>query len=424
MFGSFSVLFVSLSFLVLAVNPSAAEGFTRLRKAGRILKRSPVILVPGDLGNRLEAKLNKPSSSYKVCTLKTPNYINLWLNPLEIAFDLKCWVENMRLVYDNQTRKTSNMPGVDVRVPGFGGTETVEIIDPNLILSPRLTHFLSFKYYFKDIVDSLVGAGYVRNVSVRGAPYDFRKAPNEMQDYYKKLKNLIEETFLKNNKTKVTIVCHSMGCAITSYFLNTKDQAWKDKHIKGLITLGPALGGAVKALKTIAAGENLGYKVDAGQLKLQQRSTVSLSYLVPSRHLWSPNEVIAFTKHKNYTVKNYDEFFKDIGFSTAFEMYKDTFRYAEIGLNPPGVEVFCIYGVGLNTTIRLNYTQPKSFPDKPVLEFGEGDGTVNLRSLQVCSNWRGRQKQKVFLKTLPKVEHLDMLRDEYVKKFIVDYVTS
>ncbi|PRD28714.1 UNVERIFIED_CONTAM: Group XV phospholipase A2 [Trichonephila clavipes] len=367
--------------------------------------------IPGDLGNRLEAKLNKPFSSYKFCELKTSDYYNIWLNPLLLAFRLQCWVENMRLVYDNQTRKTSNMPGVAIRVPGFGDTKSVEIIDPNIIGTPH-------------IVDSLVEAGYVRNVSVRGAPYDFRKAPNEMQDYYKNLKNLIEETFEKNNKTKVTIVCHSMGCPIISYFLNTKDQPWKDKHIKCLIALGPALGGAVKALKTIAAGENLGYDVDAKQLKLQQRSTVSLSFMLPSRHLWSPNEVIAFTKDKNYTVENYDEFFKDIGFSTAFEMYKDTFRYAEIGLNPPGVEVSCIFGVGLNTTIRLNYTEPKNFPDKPVLEFGEGDGTVNLRSLQVCSNWRGRQKHHVFFKTLPKVEHLDMLRDKYVKKFIVDYVTS
>ncbi|GFQ97858.1 phospholipase A2 group XV [Trichonephila clavata] len=424
MFGSFSVFFVSFLVAVLAVNPSTAERFTRLRKAGRILKRSPVVLIPGDFGNQLEAKLNKPFSSYENCPLKENDYFNIWLDPFQLAVSLSCWVENMRLVYDNQTRKTSNMPGVDIRVPGFGDTETVEKIDPNIIMTPRLKHILNFKYYYQDIVDSLVSVGYVRNVNVRGAPYDFRKAPNEMQDYYKKLKNLIEETFKKNNRTKVTIVCHSMGCPITSFFLNTMHQPWKDKHIKRLIALGPALGGAVKALKTIAAGENLGYKVSAQLLKLQQRSSVSLSYMLPSRHLWSPNEVIAFTKDKNYTVENYDEFFKDIGFSTAFEMYKDTYRYAEIGLNPPGVEVHCVFGIGLNTTIRLNYMESKSFPDKPVLEFGDGDGTVNLRSLKVCSSWQGRQKQQVFLKTLKGIEHLDMLRNETVWKYIVDYATS
>ena len=33
--------------------------------------------------------------------------------------------------------------------------------------------------YFTDIVDGLVKQGYTRNVNVRGAPYDFRKAPSK-----------------------------------------------------------------------------------------------------------------------------------------------------------------------------------------------------------------------------------------------------
>ncbi len=74
-----------------------------------------------------------------------------------------------RMVYDNLTRTSSDSPGVRIRVPGFGNTSTVEVLDSNEV---RLTK------YFKDIADAAVKWGYRRNKDIRGAPYDFRKAPS------------------------------------------------------------------------------------------------------------------------------------------------------------------------------------------------------------------------------------------------------
>ena len=33
--------------------------------------------------------------------------------------------------------------------------------------------------YFKEIGNALIQNGYVRNISLRGAPYDFRKGPSK-----------------------------------------------------------------------------------------------------------------------------------------------------------------------------------------------------------------------------------------------------
>lgn len=79
-------------------------------------------------------------------------------------------IDNLKLNYDNVTRTTSNQPGVDIRIPGWGDPFVVEYIDPSKA-SPGS--------YFKDIGDMLVNElGYVRNLSLRGAPYDFRKGPS------------------------------------------------------------------------------------------------------------------------------------------------------------------------------------------------------------------------------------------------------
>lgn len=131
---------------------------------------NPVILVPGDGGAQLEAKLNKTNVVHYICQKTSKDYFNIWLNmELLVPLVIDCWIDNIRLIYDNKTRTTRSPDGVDIRVPGFGGTETIEWLDPS---------HASAGSYFKDIANTLVSIGYERNKTIKGAPYDFRKAPS------------------------------------------------------------------------------------------------------------------------------------------------------------------------------------------------------------------------------------------------------
>lgn len=76
-----------------------------------------------------------------------------------------------------------------------------------------------------------------------------------MTKFYADLKDLAETTFEQNSRTKITFICHSMGCPIMSYFFNQQSQSWKDMYVHALISLGGAWGGAVKALKAFASGK-------------------------------------------------------------------------------------------------------------------------------------------------------------------------
>lgn len=56
-----------------------------------------LVAVPGDLGNQLEAKLDKPSVVHYICYKKTDSFFTLWLNlELLVPVAIDCWIDNIR----------------------------------------------------------------------------------------------------------------------------------------------------------------------------------------------------------------------------------------------------------------------------------------------------------------------------------------
>lgn len=124
-------------------------------------------------------------------------------------------------------------------------------------------------------------------------------------------------------------------------------------------------------------------------------------------------------------------------------MRKDTAPY-QLNFHPPGVEVHCLYGANVNTVERFDksnttrykkitfspffcrlYYKPGTWlSDYPTLVYGDGDGTVNRRSLEGCLHWQNLQKQKVHSLLLPKVDHMAILHDKNVLKYITDLVNN
>ena len=78
---------------------------------------------------------------------------------------------------------------------------------------------------------------------------------DENEEYLEKLRELVEEMYEQYQKP-VYLLGHSMGCHYVLYFLNQQPQVWKDKYIKGFISLAAPWGGAVKPLRVMASGKN------------------------------------------------------------------------------------------------------------------------------------------------------------------------
>lgn len=358
----------------------------------------PLIIVPGNLGNRLEAKIDKPTLVHWLCYKKTEKWFPLWIDlNMLIPIGMDCWIDNIKLVYNRTSRRSSNSPGVQVRVPGFGQTYSIEFLDNNQLAG-----------YFHTMVQHLVNAGYVRNETVRGAPYDWRRAPNENAEYLKRLQDMVEEMY-NQYQQPVYLLAHSMGCHYVLYFLNHQPQDWKDKYIRGFISLGAPWGGAVKTLRVMASGENDGIPMISNiKVREEQRMMTTNPWMLPFQDVWPKDHAFISTPSFNYTHQDYQRFFKDISFEDGWYMWEDT-KNLTAALQPPGVEVWCMYGVGLPTTVTYIYDD--EFPNGDPVDFAyaDGDDTVDSMSMGLCKRWVGQQKNPVHVTEYRGLAHLDMV---------------
>ena len=81
----------------------------------------------------------------------------------------------IRLRYDQNTNTYSDMEGVNVSVPGFGETNTVECLEDSTILCDTISRLRLYNTF----VDYFVARGYQRGVTIRAAPYDWRLAASK-----------------------------------------------------------------------------------------------------------------------------------------------------------------------------------------------------------------------------------------------------
>jgi len=377
-------------------------------------KLHPVIIIPGTGGSQMDVRLNKNYAVSAFCKKQTQDWENLWINiPMLLPFLIKCLADNMRLVYDPVSNRTVSPPGVEIRIPGFGKTHTVEWLDRKKRAGK----------YFSDVVDMLVSIGYERGVTVKGAPYDFRKAGNEQEKYFESLNDMIQQAYYDNSQQKVILVSHSLGSKMISYFLSKQTLKWKSKYIDSIVNISPAIGGSVRALVQYVTGDDLGsWIVSSMALRSADITFPSVAWMMPPYQVFK-NHVVIQTPSKNLTALDYQEFWRAANVSHIWDMYQSV-KDLDVDYPAPQVEVHTIYGYNVSTVEKLVYTKEEDYPFKPTFLEGDGDGTVNLRSLELYKRWYNQQKQKIYVQRFSGADHTKIVNNpklvDYLKRLVND----
>lgn len=368
--------------------------------------------MPGDGGSQLLAKGDKPQVVHFFCQ-KQFDWSQLWLSVTSLlpgAID--CWCDNIRLVFDAVTGTYTNSPGIQVQVPGFGNTTTIEYLDESLQITAT--------QYMHPLVQHLVDTLHLqRGQNIHGAPYDFRLAPRSQTNWIQSLKTLIETTYTQNNNQAIVLLGHSMGCRYTLEFLHQQTDAWKQQYIHAYVPVSGVWAGTAKIYSLQSSGDAQGVPGVTGiTIRGEQRTYESNAYLMPSPNVWLDDPII-ITENRTYTAGQAVELFQDLNFPQGAQMYnlvKDTTPFTQ----PPNVLTFCVYGNNVSTPEHFVYA-PGAFPDgQPTVRYSlDGDGTVNAKSLQQCAQW---PQTKVI--EIPNVSHTDALSHPTLWDLLVSLIQS
>lgn len=233
---------------------------------------------------------------------------------------------------------------------------------------------------------------------------------------------LVEDMYNDNGQQKVTIVIHSMGGPVSLHFLTAiVTQEWKDTYINAWITLSGAWSGGNSALSFLITGPNslpsifmfARHLVDDLVVPIV-RTLESLVWMMPRASVWGDTTLVS-TPDRNYTANDYQQLFTDVDYAMGYTMYEGI-----LPINPdfpaPNVKTYCFYGVDVNTTQHLSFTNAftgsSTVGESATITFGDGDGTVNLKSSEVCLRWESMPSQYPFTRrTFSGVTHDGMVRN-------------
>lgn len=343
----------------------------------------PIIMVPGLGGSILEGQWDFSFSfEYIQCQEKSTTYQQIWPTVYSaIPIENECWYRLMKTSIDSSGEIVSN-----ANVRAKAGLDGIAVLDSVQI------GFLNIPLYkyFQPMVDDLRSKGYNQ---LYGYPYDFRTITNTVAilNFVNGMKSLIEQAYNTSGGQKVNLITHSLGCIVSSYFLNKMSSSWKNKYINLFCPIAPPFGGAAGALESVLTGQTEGIPVTEHFIRGLEREMGGVIFMINNTRVWSgttsQDQVIEGGVESALIQSGNDRAAKLVG-GRLKDMWEVVYSYVN-------VPVHIFYGSANSTILKLNY--PFGYNQTPEITYDQmGDGTVPSRSLTAAVDifgWKAEQTE-------------------------------
>lgn len=344
---------------------------------------NPIIMVPGLGGSILEARWQFSFDfEYIQCQQRSTTYQQIWPTVYSaIPIENECWYRLMKTTIDNQGEIVSN---TNVRPKaGLDGIAVLDAVQIGFLDIPLYK-------YFQPMIDNLRSKGYNQ---LYGYPYDFRTITNTVAilNFVNGMKSLVEQSYDKSGGQKVNLITHSLGCIVSTYFLNKMTSSWKNKYINLFCPIAGPWGGASSALEAVLTGSTQGIPVSKQFMRSLEREMGAIIWMLNNTRVWSgttsQDQVIEGGVESALIQSGNDRAAKLVG-GRLKDMWETIY-------SDPGVPVHIFYGSGNSTILKLNY--PFGFDGNPEIIYdNNGDQTVPSRSLTAAVDifgWKAEQTE-------------------------------
>lgn len=372
---------------------------------------TPVVLFPGWATTILEVKVDGQTAVPECPASGSFEWVAGSYSDYP-GFGQVCVDKLLTLVIDPHRNKPvpqriSNQDGVTVSIKDYGTTGSV------------------LDWLYEPMFSSLEDIGYVRNVNIRVAGYDWRLSP-DLEGFLQRTIALIRETYQANGKTPVHLVAYSQGNLYAQYLLTHTPQAWKDKYIHGFTAIGANWPGQGAMYKDLFMGLNVNNFTAPTDLENAASSaamyqTWPATYLAAADPFFFKKEVVVIGVQggEQYTALNYRQLLRDAGMPLARELADYYIGLVKFRTPQyfPNVDVYVEIGTGTPTVVGVELKKLEVGTwDEIVTDvfLRDGDGMVEDICNESILVWERMRGYHFELNENPGVHHFYLPMDEGV----------
>ena len=380
----------------------------------------PVILLPPLYGTNLHVTYHDINLPW-YCP-KSMNDNLLWIDPmLLVPPRYNCVLNLLRAYYNDETGKVENLKGVNITVHDFGGDESVLYVDGGIFGFQFFDTYASLIHYFKT-------KGYVIGRNLFIAPYDWRMAPVVIDDFSEKMKKLIIKANEINHE-KVTIMGYSCGGYTLHRFLTTQiTDEWKQKYIEKIVFSVPSFGGSMDPFNVLFDHQSSLTPIHNQNMRILLQSLPYVHSHLLNEEVYGDIPVVRGPDGRNYTARDLPDLLInhskiDKSYYPIMDMGNELTRKAPADVNMPTAIIF---NTCYPTRLTLNFKN--GWDQMPIIETGEGDGTIPSKAAQwACDNWDHKRFPKICINLdnhEERFRHQPMTRNPYIHELLFNMTSK